>query len=126
MSRFEELMEITKAELVSIAEEYDLDQSGNKGDIANRIIDFEMGATVAQPIEEEPEEEPEPVLPGVDYNPTLVRFTGKNSLYSIRGKVYTQKNPFQVVSKSDADYLVLNKSKHFRFATEREVQEYYS
>lgn len=133
MSRFDELMEETKAELVALAEEFELDATGNKPDLAERIVAFETGAPVAEPDEEpeeeieEPAEEPveEPVAETPD-DTVLVRFVGANSLYQVRGKSFTKDNPFQAVSKSDADYLLKNQSERFRTASTDEVQDFYS
>lgn len=126
-------MQESKAELVALAEEFELDATGNKPDLAERIVAFETGAPVAEPDEEpegeieEPAEEPveEPVAETPD-DVVLVRFVGANPMRQTGKYVFTRDNPFQAIEKAGATRLLESEPNAFRVATDKEVQDFYS
>lgn len=125
--RIKELVdENSKDELVELAEEYELDTSGNKPDIADRIARFEAG--VPQKVEEEAKDEPvdEPVAEEPVEEPlVLVKMERLNASYTVGGVTFTQKNPYRVLPESRAFHLIENVD-GFREANRREVENYYS
>lgn len=147
MSRVEELVEEnSKAELEELAEEFGLSTEGNKPDIAERIADYETGAPIKSDDDTEgavttdvladdgekpaaspdlPEEidKPEPVQQADGIK--LIKFYGKNPLYTSGGYRFTQDNPFQAVKAELAGSMLKQESDKFRLATEDEVREYY-
>lgn len=141
MPRKEELQAELKDELIALAEEYELDTTGTKSDLAERIVAFETGAPPKdeesdeaeesgvsdEPVAEVksepvPEDEPEPVDQG---GTKLVRFIGNNPLWQSGRYTFTRDNPFQAVPAEVAERLVQNHEK-FRIATDSEVQDFYS
>lgn len=124
MSQVENLVEAnTKDELVALAEEYDLDSSGNKADIAERIYKFEAGvpqeAVIEEPVVEETAVED-------DEEQTLVHFKGSTKWYEQGGYRFTSDKPFRLVSASVADVLFDSNPVLFAPASRKQVEEYYS
>lgn len=112
----------SKAELVALAEEYELDTEGTKADIAERIVKFETGVPDTAVIEEpEPEPEPEP-----DSDVTLVKYKGKSRWYEVGKRRFSVDKPFVVVPESVADDLFERFPDKFQPASRKEVQEFYS
>lgn len=138
MATVEELVENnSKDELKAQAQEYELDDSGNKDDIAKRIVYFE--ATGGPPPEEEPEVESvepddtpddDPVDAGgeeSDEPQVLVRYTGKAIRYEQSGFSFGRNNPFKAVPESAADAIFESPSgEQFRVASPKEAKEFYS
>lgn len=131
MTRTEELESLVKPELVALAEEYELDTTGTKATLAERIVAFETGAPPAEEpdevdepeLEPEPQPEPEPVDQG---EVRLVRFIGRNSFFQTGKFTFTRDNPFQAVPSAIADEVTRKEPHRYRLATDSEVQEFYS
>lgn len=126
MPTVEELVESnTKAELVELAEEYDLSTEGNKPEIAERIVKFELGVPETAVIEEpEPEPEPEPVDPS---EMTLIHFLGKALIFETHGQRFGRETPFRLVPDDVAEALFESYGHAmFRPASKKEVENYYS
>ncbi|MCA1799836.1 MAG: SAP domain-containing protein [Actinobacteria bacterium] len=114
----------SKAELVELAEEYELSTDGNKSDIAERIFKFETGvpatAEVSEPeLEPEPEEVDEAEL-------TLLRYAGKALIYETHGYRFGRETPFRLVKDEVAEKLFESAPKLFRPASKKEVENFYS
>ena len=129
--RVKELVEENKKdELVEMAEEFDLDSSGNKDDIAERIAKFELGAPEVS--EEEAEKARDDAGVGApaetDYSEeesVLVKMERNNASYTYAGVTFTPKNPYRVVPVSVAEHLE-DVVGGFRQANSREAEQYYS
>jgi hypothetical protein len=122
MSYREELLEKTKAELVAIAIDYELQTRGkNKNEIVDDIIRFEVGVPAETVIEEVVEQksvkEEGPLH--------LVKFTGLNATFQVGKYTFSVTHPFLAVPERVANHVYKTWPKLFRPATPSEVQEYY-
>jgi hypothetical protein len=124
MSYRDELLEKTKAELIAIAEDYDIDVTRqNKDQIADAIIRFETGV----PDDTVIEEVVAPVSAGakVKEELTLVKFGGLNRSFQVGKFNFSVDHPFLAVPLRTASHVYRTWPKLFRPATPDEVAEYY-
>jgi len=113
----------SKDELVSLAAEYELDTTGTKAELAERIVKFETGVS---PEAEISEPEPEPVDDTADEEQTLVKYTGKSRHFESHGQTFKADTPFKLVPDSVADALFDAYADLFRPASRKQVEEFYS
>jgi hypothetical protein len=122
MSYRDELLEKTKAELVVIAIDYELEtRNKNKSDLVDAIIRFETGVSqeveIAEVVPEKPKVESGPL--------SLVKFLGLNSTFQVGKHTFGVDHPFLAVPERVANHVYKTWPKLFRPATPAEVQEYY-
>lgn len=123
MSYREELLEKTRAELVAISVDYELEtRSKNKTELAEAIIRFETGVPQEVVIEEVVKKE-EPVAETGSLH--LVKFLGLNSTFQVGKHTFGVNHPFLAVPERVASHVYRTWPKLFRPGTPAEVQEYY-
>lgn len=134
------LNELTKSELLTLAEQYGSEVRPNmtKADIV-AILEID-GVTPEYVAEDQAAREDEPVdaalidgtpieqdeeAPVVDDDVVLVRMLRSNPTYQVRGYTFRSTHPFVLVKESDADYLI-EEYGGFRMASPKEAREFYS
>jgi hypothetical protein len=126
--------DMKKDELVAVAEQFAVDPTGTKATIIKHLdeegVTFELyqnliNATSGEPKEADPiaEAEAKPAKKA-DGKEVLVQFTGLGS-YTGPGIRASAKSPFVVVLESVADRLVEKNPRLFRYATERDAEQFY-
>lgn len=125
---------MTKAELVSEAEEYGISTEGTKAELLERLKAFEatgseeaVEESAEEVVEEEAApaeaEEPKTEEPAKE-NLKLVKMERSNARFEAVGKVFTTKHPFHLVTEDEEAHLV-DVVGGFRPATQREIENFY-
>jgi hypothetical protein len=135
----EKLSDMTKDELLAVAEQFGADEvkkSDNKGEIIAKLaedgIDDEFLAGSEDPNADDADVYGalEPAAPAApveedDEDLVLVKMIRANNTYEIRGHVFKLAHPFALVKEADADYLI-EVDGGFRLASPKEAREFYS
>lgn len=136
------LAELTKNELLAIAEQFGTDakSSMKKDDIlallAEDGIDDALVASVNDAAADDEDDAPVAVVEveaevsadeddDDDNELVLVRMIRANNTYEIRGHHFTAAHPYALVKAEDADYLI-EVDGGFRMASPKEAREFYS
>jgi hypothetical protein len=128
--------DMTKKELVEVAEKFGVDPVGTKAKIiealeaegvTDEFYQNLLSATTTSGEQEVVEVVEKPAAPVLE--PTgeeaIVHYTGNGS-YRGPGITLSKDNPFAVVDSSLADALIAKNSELFRIASERQVEEFYN